>query len=60
MTLNNETSGVVNQKVTDVEFIKRDSSNVKPVHPEKDGSGGSFGFGALLAMLGLGFLRRRR
>ena len=60
MTLNNETSGVVNQKVTDVEFIKRDSSNVKPVHPEKDGSGGSFGFGALIALLGLGLFRRRR
>lgn len=55
-----ETSSVVESKSMAVNLIKRDSNNVKPTTPVYDGSGGSFGFGALLSVLGLGFLRRRR
>ncbi|KGK23013.1 nuclease [Vibrio navarrensis] len=50
----------VESKALEMSVVKRDSSNVKPVYPENDGSGGSFGFGALLSLLGLGLLRRRR
>ncbi|MGR2965681.1 ExeM/NucH family extracellular endonuclease [Vibrio vulnificus] len=51
---------VVESKSMTVTVAKRDSSNVKPVTPTYDGSGGAFGFGALLSLLGFGFLRRRR
>ncbi|WP_159657118.1 ExeM/NucH family extracellular endonuclease [Vibrio atypicus] len=51
---------VIDSKTMPVSIEKRDSSNVKPVEPEYDGSGGSFGLGTLLAMFGFGFLRRRR
>ncbi|EJU9867543.1 ExeM/NucH family extracellular endonuclease [Vibrio vulnificus] len=51
---------VVESKSMTVTVAKRDSSNVKPVVPAYDGSGGSFGFGALLSLFGFGFLRRRR
>ncbi|EHA1127402.1 ExeM/NucH family extracellular endonuclease [Vibrio navarrensis] len=50
----------IESKALAMSVVKRDSSNVKPVYPENDGSGGSFGFGALLSLLGLGLLRRRR
>jgi predicted extracellular nuclease len=53
-------STVIESKSMEVNISKRDSSNVKPVYPEYDGSGGSFGFGALLSLFGLGFLRRRK
>jgi len=49
--------------VVSVKVVKRDSLTPSVATPEYDGtggSGGSFGFGALLAMLGLGFTRRRR
>ncbi|HFQ4804830.1 TPA: ExeM/NucH family extracellular endonuclease [Vibrio vulnificus] len=51
---------VVESKSMTVTVAKRDSSNVKPVVPAYDGSGGAFGFGALLSLFGFGFLRRRR
>ncbi|MDK2602413.1 ExeM/NucH family extracellular endonuclease [Vibrio vulnificus] len=51
---------VVESKSMTVTVAKRDSSNVKPVLPAYDGSGGAFGFGALLSLFGFGFLRRRR
>ncbi|HDY8132204.1 TPA: ExeM/NucH family extracellular endonuclease [Vibrio vulnificus] len=51
---------VVESKSMTVTVSKRDSSNVKPVVPAYDGSGGAFGFGALLSLFGFGFLRRRR
>ena len=54
------TSSEIDSMSMAVEVAKRDSSNVKPVSAAYDGSGGSFGFGALLSMIGLGFLRRRR
>lgn len=54
------TSQVVESKSMTTDIVKRDSSNVKPVSESYDGSGGSFGFGALLSLIGLGFLRRRR
>ncbi|MDF2154705.1 ExeM/NucH family extracellular endonuclease [Vibrio sp. CAU 1672] len=60
MTLKRGEGEVVSSKTMEVSLVKRDSSNVKPVYPEKDGSGGSFGFGALLALLGLGAFRRCR
>lgn len=50
---------VVESKSMTVTVAKRDSSNVKPVVPAYDGSGGAFGFGALLSLFGFGFLRRR-
>ncbi|USD65508.1 ExeM/NucH family extracellular endonuclease [Vibrio sp. SCSIO 43136] len=62
-TLAEQTSKVIESKSLTVDIAKRDSSNVKPVTPEYDGtggSGGSLGLGALLAMFGLGWLRRRR
>ncbi|MGR3072357.1 ExeM/NucH family extracellular endonuclease [Vibrio vulnificus] len=51
---------VVESKSMTVTVAKRDSSNVKPAVPAYDGSGGAFGFGALLSLFGFGFLRRRR
>ncbi|MDK9739914.1 ExeM/NucH family extracellular endonuclease [Vibrio sp. D404a] len=51
---------VIDSMSMKADITKRDSSNVSPVIPEYDGSGGSFGFGALLSLIGLGFLRRRR
>ncbi|HDY7845840.1 ExeM/NucH family extracellular endonuclease [Vibrio vulnificus] len=51
---------VVESKSMTVTVAKRDSSNVKPVVAAYDGSGGAFGFGALLSLFGFGFLRRRR
>ena len=71
MTLNREssvsaqssnatTSEVIDSMSMQAEISKRDSSNVSPVYAEYDGSGGSFGFGALLSLIGLGFLRRRK
>ncbi|MBN8090312.1 ExeM/NucH family extracellular endonuclease [Vibrio vulnificus] len=51
---------VVESKSMTVTVAKRDSSNVKPVVPAYDSSGGAFGFGALLSLFGFGFLRRRR
>ncbi|MGB1320065.1 MAG: ExeM/NucH family extracellular endonuclease [Vibrio gallaecicus] len=53
-------SSTIDSMAMSVEVTKRDSSNVKPIYPSSDGSGGSFGFGALLSLIGLGFLRRRR
>ncbi|AIL71856.1 extracellular nuclease [Vibrio vulnificus] len=55
-----EVSKVIYSKSMDVVVTKRDSSNVKPAVPAYDGSGGAFGFGALLSLFGFGFLRRRR
>ncbi len=54
------TTETVYQGSSSIEVVKRDSSNVKPVSPKYDGSGGSFGIGALLGLIGLGWLRRRR
>lgn len=51
---------VIESKVMPVVIQKRDSSNVKPVAPEYDGSGGSWGIAGLLSLFGLGFFRRRR
>lgn len=51
---------VIDSKSIAVTVEKRDSSNVKPTTPSYDGSGGAFGFSALLSLLGFGFLRRRR
>ncbi len=51
---------VIESMTMTTNISKQDSSNVSPVTPEYDGSGGSFGFGALLSLMGLGFLRRRR
>ena len=51
---------VIETKSFTADVVKRDSSNVSPVTTSYDGSGGSFGFGALLSLLGLGFLRRRK
>ncbi|MEZ8105736.1 ExeM/NucH family extracellular endonuclease [Vibrio cortegadensis] len=51
---------VIDSKSVAVTVEKRDSSNVKPTTPSYDGSGGAFGFGALLSLFGFGFLRRRR
>lgn len=51
---------VIDSKSVAVTVDKRDSSNVKPTTPSYDGSGGAFGFGALLSLFGFGFLRRRR
>ena len=53
-------SQVIESMTMATNISKQDSSNVSPVTPEYDGSGGSFGFGALLSLIGLGFLRRRR
>lgn len=53
-------TSVIESQTFTADLVKRDSSNVTPVAPEYDGSGGSFGFGALLSLLGFGFLRRRR
>lgn len=54
------TETVVESKSMTVTVAKRDSSNVKPAVPAYDGSGGAFGFAALLSLFGFGFLRRRR
>ncbi|RBW65571.1 nuclease [Vibrionales bacterium C3R12] len=54
------TSTASNSQSMTVNVIKQDSSNVKPTTPSYDGSGGAFGFGALLSLFGFGFLRRRR
>ncbi|UJF17808.1 ExeM/NucH family extracellular endonuclease [Vibrio sp. SS-MA-C1-2] len=43
-----------------INVVKPDSLTPKVVVNENDGSGGSFGFGALLTLLGLGFLRRKK
>ena len=47
-------------KALAMSVVKRDSKQCEASVSENDGSGGSFGFGALLSLLGLGLLRRRR